>query len=175
MSKLVRSLAVVASSAVLVGLSGCALGEGDGTQAPTSDAAGASLEAFDPCTFFSPDDLTGFGLSPQSEPFTQVSFEPGCRWTGEKMSLTLHKNVDETVDSYETGGNWEKYEKRSIAGRSAAIANVPGSGTTGGCDILVDAGGGVAIYGISGKMADSIDACPELEKIVNQTASGLPK
>ncbi len=91
------------------------------------------------------------------------------------MSLTLHKNVDETVDSYETGGNWEKYEKRSIAGRSAAIANVPGSGTTGGCDVLVDAGGGVAIYGISGKMADSIEACPELEKIVGQTASGLPE
>lgn len=104
-----------------------------------------------------------------------MSFEPGCRWQGEKMSLTFQKNVDETVASYEQSGNWERFDKKTIGGRSAAIATVPGGGSTGGCNVLVDAGGGVVIYGVSGRMADSVNACAEAEKIVDQTASRLPK
>lgn len=175
MSKFVRSLVGAAIGVVLVGLSGCALNAGGDSEggAQPSGAEGA-LDAFDPCTFFEANELTGWGLPAQSEPFEGVSFEPGCTWTGGQMSLVLQKNVDETVDSYETSGNWERYEKKTISGRSAALANVPGGGSTGGCTVLVDSGGGVAIYSVSGKLAGSVDACAETEKIANQTASRLP-
>ncbi|MFR9732214.1 DUF3558 family protein [Saccharopolyspora sp. MS10] len=179
MSKLVRAVSGVAAVLVLGGLSGCALGgeaDPEGV-APTSGPgeANGSLEAFDPCTFFQSGELAGWGLPARGEPFTVVSFEPGCTWVGDQMSLVLQKNVDESVASYESSGNWERYEKTNIGGRSAALANVPGGGATGGCTMLVDSGGGVAIYAVSGKLAESVDPCAEIEKIADQTASRLPE
>ncbi|GAB2660913.1 hypothetical protein GCM10027271_19580 [Saccharopolyspora gloriosae] len=177
MSKFVRSLVGATMGVALVGLSGCALnagGDSGGDAQPTGPGAEGSIETFDPCKFFEPNELTGWGLPAQSEPFEGVSFEPGCTWAGGQMSLVLQKNVDETVESYETSGSWERYEKKTIGGRPAALANVPGGGSTGGCTVLVDAGGGVAIYSVSGKLTDSVDACAETEKIADQTASRLP-
>ncbi|KAA5837409.1 DUF3558 domain-containing protein [Saccharopolyspora hirsuta] len=163
----------------LAGLSACGGGGGStgetGSPEPTGQTGGVALEKFDPCTFFKPDELKSFGLQEQGEEFTPVSFEPGCTWKGEQMSLTFQKNVEETVASYEKNGNWERYDKQSVGGRSGVVANVPGGGATGGCNVLVDAGGGVVIYGVSGRLADSVDACAEAEKIANATASRLPE
>ncbi|MEU6263831.1 DUF3558 domain-containing protein [Saccharopolyspora shandongensis] len=108
------------------------------------------------------------GTVHQGKEFAPASFEPGSRWRGEQMSLTFQK----TVASYEKGGNSERYDKKTIGGRSGAVANVPGGGRTGGCNVLVDAGGGV---GISGRFVDSVDACGEAEKIVSQPASRRPE
>ncbi|MGI8310275.1 DUF3558 family protein [Saccharopolyspora hattusasensis] len=178
MNEHVRPFAVAAAVVALVGLSACGSGgsgSGATAQAPTTLAGGPELEKFDPCAFFQSAELTSWGLPAQGEEFAPVSFEPGCRWQGQQMSLTFQKNVDETVASYEKGGNWERYDKKTISGRSAAVANVPGGGSTGGCNVLVDAGGGVTIYGVSGRLADSVDACGEAEKIVSQSASRLPE
>lgn len=165
----------------MLGLSACSgggPGNGGGEQtsaAPTTAASGSGLAGFDPCKFFKSDELTAFGVSTQSEDGTVVSFEPGCKWKGEKMILSLLKNSDETVASYETSGSWDDYQKKSLDGRSAAVAVESGAAGQGGCTVLVDAGGGVAIYMVDGVMRDSVNACAEAEKIANQTASRLPK
>ncbi|TDD53693.1 DUF3558 family protein [Saccharopolyspora elongata] len=176
LNKHVRLLVVAGAGVVLAGLPACGSGGSGSTgHAPTTKSGGVAMEKFDPCGFFRPAELTSWGLSAQGKEFAPVSFEPGCRWQGEQMSLTFQKNVDETVASYEKSGNWERYDKKTIGGRSAAVANVPGGGSTGGCNVLVDAGGGVAIYGVSGRFDDSVDACGEVEKIVGQSASRLPE
>ncbi|MER7077508.1 Protein of unknown function [Saccharopolyspora kobensis] len=180
MQRLVRSVVVLTAGVALVGLSACSGTAGDSTreassEKPTERVSGAGLEQFDPCTFFKPDELSSWGLQAQAEEFTPVSFEPGCRWKGGQMGLVLQKNVEETVASYEKNGNWERYDKQSVGGRSGVVANVPGGGATGGCNVLVDAGGGVVIYGVSGRLADSVDACAEAEKIAAATASRLPR
>ncbi|RKT83254.1 Protein of unknown function [Saccharopolyspora antimicrobica] len=180
MQRLVRSVVVLTAGVALVGLSACSGTAGDstrkaGSEEPTERVGGAALEQFDPCTFFKPDELSSWGLEAQAEEFTPVSFEPGCRWRGGQMGLVLQKNVEETVASYEKNGNWERYDKQSVGGRSGVVANVPSGGATGGCNVLVDAGGGVVIYGVSGRLADSVDACAEAEKIAAATASRLPR
>ncbi|WP_093414987.1 DUF3558 family protein [Saccharopolyspora flava] len=179
MKKLSRSLIATAAGAALLGLSACGTGSGSGggnTEAPETTSSQAGLASFDPCTFFQPDQLTSFGLGTQSEPFAPVSYEPGCRWTGEKFILSLQKNAEETVASYETTGSWDSYTKKTIAGRSAAVALESGATGVGSCSVLVDAGGGVAIFMLDGQRQDSVpDPCGETEKIVSQVASQLPK
>ncbi|WP_190818411.1 DUF3558 family protein [Saccharopolyspora pogona] len=176
-----RSLIATAAGVALFGLAACAGGSpsargGEETSsAPTSSSAGAGLAGFDPCTFFKPDELTSFGVSTQSEDGTVVSFEPGCKWKGGKMTLSLLKNSDETVASYEKSGSWDSYQKKPLDGRSAAVAVESGAAGQGGCTVLVDAAGGVALYMIDGRMRDSVDACGEAKKVANQTASRLPK
>ncbi|MCI2417775.1 DUF3558 domain-containing protein [Saccharopolyspora sp. K220] len=181
MSTFSRSLIATAAGVALLGLSACSGGgsSNDGNDetsaAPTTAASGSGLASFDPCTFFNADELSSFGVATQSEDGTVVSFEPGCKWEGEKMILSLLKNADETVASYETSGSWDSYTKKTIGGRSAAVAVESGAAGQGGCTVLVDAGGGVAIYGVDGVLRDSVDACPEAEKIASQTASRLPE
>ncbi|MDA3627591.1 DUF3558 family protein [Saccharopolyspora oryzae] len=165
------------AGASLLGLSACSGGgsSSGSEESPTSAAAGAGLASFDPCTFFEPGELTSWGLSTQSEDFSPVKSEPGCKWDGDQMGLALQKNAEESVASYQQSGSWERYDKKTIGGRSAAIANEPGTVGQGSCTVLVDAGGGVAIYMVDGTRRDSVDACAEAEKIANQTASRLPE
>ncbi|WP_395475102.1 DUF3558 domain-containing protein [Saccharopolyspora spinosa] len=179
MSTFSRSL--IATAAALFGLSACGSGGPTGgssnetSAAPTSES-GSGLASFDPCTFFKPDELTSYGLSTQSEEFTQVSFQPGCSWTGKKMSLALQKNADETVKSLGEGGGHDEYTEIKIAGRDAARMIVAGAKDQGGCVTVVSAGGGIVLYQVTGYMRDSLaDPCGEVEKIANQTASRLPK
>lgn len=180
MKKLFRSVIAAAAGTALLGLAACGTGSGSGggnTEAPEpTSSQGGGLASFDPCTFLQPDQLTSFGLGTQSEPFAPVSYEPGCRWTGEKFVLSMQKNVEETVASYETTGNWDSYTKKTIAGRSAAVALEKGATGVGSCTVLVDAGGGVTIFMLDGQRQDSVpDPCGETEKIVSQVASQLPK
>jgi uncharacterized protein DUF3558 len=174
-SALSRSVVAVAAGLSLFGLTACAGGTSAGGSEETPVPANSALASFDPCTFFKPDELTSWELSTQAEDFSPLSFEPGCKWNGKKMDLALQKNVEETVASYEQNGNWERYDKKTIGGRSAAVANEPGTVGQGSCTLLVDAGGGVAIYMVDGLLRDSVDACGEAEKIAGQTASRLPE
>lgn len=178
MKKLSHSLIAAAAGTVLLGLSACGTGSGSGgsTGTPETTSSQAGLASFDPCTFFQSEQLTSFGLGTQSEPFSPVSYEPGCRWKGDKFLFSLQKNAEETVTSYETSGNWDSYAKKSIAGRSAAVAMETGTTGLGSCTVLVDAGGGVTIFMLDGLREDSVpDPCGETEKIVGQVASQLPK
>ncbi|GAA2332760.1 hypothetical protein GCM10009854_05120 [Saccharopolyspora halophila] len=173
-----RALTAAAAGVALFGLSACSGGgAGDTTTGePTTEPQAKAIESFDPCTFFESDELTSFGVSTQSQDFSPVSFEPGCKWDGEKLDISLQKNAEETVDSYESSGSWDSYHKTTIAGRQGAVALETGATDVGSCTVLVDAGGGVAIYMLDGMMRDSVaDPCGELEKIANQTASRLPK
>ncbi|GAA4612947.1 DUF3558 family protein [Saccharopolyspora hordei] len=178
MSTFPRSVVAVTAGLSLLGLAACSGGSegqsGSEEQPPTSAAAGSGLAQFDPCGFFKPDELTSWGVSMTSEEFSPVDFEPGCQWEGENMGVTLQKNVTETVESY-ARSNWDKYEQRSLGGRNGAIAITAGGTGMGGCNALVDAGGGVVIYGVDGYKRDSVDACAEVEKIASQTASRLPE
>ncbi|WP_228047020.1 DUF3558 family protein [Saccharopolyspora montiporae] len=173
-----RTLIVASSGAALLGASACAAG-GGGPEGETPDpqaGGAAALEKFDPCTFFQPDQLTSWGYAAEAQEAEGVSFEPGCEWEGENAWLSLLKNADETVDSYETSTSWDSYEKKTIGGRPGAVALEAGTTGQGTCTVLIDAGGGVAVYGIDGSTRDSIDdPCGETEKIANETAAELPK
>ncbi|MGW1679972.1 DUF3558 family protein [Saccharopolyspora sp. NPDC002376] len=161
----------------LLGLSACSGGgsSSGSEESPTSATSGSGLESFDPCTFFKPDELTSWGVSTQSADFTPVESEPGCEWVGEKMTVSLQKNVKETVSSYRESGSWDSYDEQKFGGRNGAKAVESGATGQGGCTVLVDAGGGVAIYMVDGARRDSVDACAEAEKVANQTASRLPE
>lgn len=162
----------------LFGLAACSGGGNtpDGGADPTPPAQGMPLASFEPCTFFKPEELSSFGVATQGKDFSPVKSEPGCAWDGEKMSLSIQKNLDQTVETYGANGSWDSYQTKTIAGRPAAIALESGATDTGSCSALVNAGGGVAIYMLDGLMRDTIpDPCDELEKIVNQTASRLPE
>ncbi|MCA1192254.1 DUF3558 domain-containing protein [Saccharopolyspora sp. 6V] len=178
MNKFFRSSVALVAGVSLLGLSGCALGgsTGDSESAPPSASRGAALEGFDPCTFFKPEELTSYGVSTQAEDFTLVSFQPGCAWNGEKMDIALQKNADETVESLEKGGSYDKYTRIKIAGRDAARMIAPGFTDQGGCVTVVSAGDGIVLYQLTAAMRDSVaDPCGEMEKIANQTASRLPE
>ncbi|WP_190818408.1 DUF3558 family protein [Saccharopolyspora pogona] len=182
MSTFSRSLIAAAAGLALFGLAACAGGgkspggSEETSSAPTSASSGAGLAGFDPCTFFKPDELTSFGLSTKAEEFTQVSFQPGCSWKGEKFTLGLQKNADETVQSLGQGGGFDKYAATTVAGREGAEMLVAGATGQGICNYVVSAGGGIAIYQLTGAMRDSVaDPCGELKTIVDQTASRLPE
>lgn len=179
MNSVSRALIAASAGVALVGLAACSGGSSGtpgGSEPSETQAPGKALASFDPCTFFQPDELTALGLSTQGNNFMPVPSEPGCEWVGEKMTVSLQKNVDQTVASYETSGSWDSYQKKTIAGRSAAVALEAGATGVGSCTALVDAGGGVAIYMLDGAMRDSVpDPCAETEKIVSQTASRLPQ
>ncbi len=175
MSTRFRSLLGMSAGALVLSASACATpaGGGDSEQPETSQAQQSkALEQFDPCTFFTPDELKAWGLPTQGEDSTQVSWEPTCRWSGDENVVGLSKNVEETVDSYEQSSSWASYEKQPIGGRSGTVAVTSGASGGGGCNVLVDAGGGVAIYQIT---SDADDACSELKPIAEQTASRLPQ
>lgn len=175
MTKFARSVLTVSTGALLLGASACATPAGGGdSEAPetTETQQSKALENFDPCTFFNPDELKSWALPPQGEHFAPVSYEPGCQWQGGGQVISLQKNVEETVDSYEQSSSWASYEKQPIGGRSGAVAVTSGASGGGGCNVLVDAGGGVAIYQIT---SDADDACSELKPIAEATAERLPQ
>ncbi|MHA6801564.1 DUF3558 family protein [Bounagaea algeriensis] len=160
----------------MLGASACATPAGGGdSEAPETTEAQQSkaLENFDPCTFFKPDELKSWGLPPtEGTDKTQVSWEPTCAWSGDENIVGVSKNVEETVDSYEQNSSWASYEKQPIGGRSGAVAVTSGASGGGGCNVLVDAGGGVVIYQIT---SDVDDACSELKPIAEATAGRLPQ
>lgn len=176
MKTVTRALIAATSGVALLGMSACGSGNTAGESKPQPEPQAKAIESFDPCTFFKPDELTSWGVSTQPQDASVVKAEPGCEWEGENQVVALQKNAGETVDSYETSGSWDSYKKTSIGDRKGAIALESGATGQGSCTVLVDAGGGVAIYGLDGLMRDSIpDPCGDLQKIANQTASRLPK
>ena len=178
MKTVTRALIAATAGVALFGMSACS-GSGSGgttTGEPTTDTQAKAIESFDPCTFFKPDELTSWGVSTQSQDFTQVSFQPGCKWDGEKAGLALQKNSDETVQSLQEGGNYDSYEPITIDGRNAARMISPGFTGQGACNAVVSAGDGVVIYQLTAITRDSVaDPCAEIEEIANETASRLPK
>ncbi|GAA4875321.1 DUF3558 family protein [Saccharopolyspora cebuensis] len=172
MSSFFRSARATMVGIAVLGAAACA-GPTAGDDRTQPEEAPA-LAGFDPCTFFAPEELSSFGVGPEAEEFTPVSFEPGCKWNGEDMDLTFQKNEDESVQSYATS-NWDSYTEAPLAGRTAAIA-VPAGGTDQGvCEAVVDTGGGVVLYGITAAFGSSVDACGEVEAIAERTASRLPE
>ena len=172
MTRRSRRLITTAACAGLLSLSGCALG---GEESPAPQPKPTGLRDFDPCTFLTADDLKTAGVAEPGEQVENFSFEPGCRFEGEKTLLTLYKNQDETVISYATGGNWDRYEQLDINGRNAARAISGGSSESGICNVLIDAGGGIAMITVSGALPDDVpDPCGEAEKLARRIEPRLP-
>ncbi|MFR9730174.1 DUF3558 family protein [Saccharopolyspora sp. MS10] len=171
-----RSTIAAVCCAGLLAVSGCALGDATTEPEPTSEPKPSGLANFDTCSFFTPADLNVVEASGPGEPVEQVSFEPGCTFEGPDNLLTLYKNQDETVASYETGGNWDSYQKFDINGRAAATGISPGATGHGLCNILLDAGGGVAIVSITKIMPEATyDDCGLAEKVARQIEPRLPR
>ncbi|MCA1195897.1 MULTISPECIES: DUF3558 domain-containing protein [unclassified Saccharopolyspora] len=178
MTRRSRRLLATVVCAGLFGVSGCALGgtdPGSEQNSPEPQPKASGLKDLDPCAFFTPDDLAAAGVGGAPERVEDVSFEPGCSFEGESAMLTLYKNQDETVGSYATHGNWDSYQKFDINGRAAATGVSAGATDRGICNVLVDAGGGVAIVTVNEIFPGGIpDPCGEAEKIARQVEPRLP-
>jgi uncharacterized protein DUF3558 len=165
----------------MLGLAACSGGSGGetpgrDTSAPTTQAQAPGLKDFDPCNFLEPADLSAAGVSGPGEPRKQFESEPGCRYEGENLLLTLYKNQEETVDTYKSGGQWDSYDLVNLNGRKAARGVAAGASGQGGCSAIVDAGGGVVIIDVVGIMRGSVpDTCGEAEKIARQIEPRLPQ
>jgi hypothetical protein len=172
-SVLSRSLIAATACVVLAGLSACSGGD----QPPSGQAKpSGGIAGFDPCQFFTPEELTAAGVSAQGKPYSKVSFEPGCVWEGEKMDVVLQKNAEETVDSYAQHGSFDRYDKMDINGRRTARAITAGAEGTGGCSTMLDSGGGVVILNVVAATRNSVpDTCAESEKIAKLIEPRLPK
>ncbi|WP_263251185.1 DUF3558 domain-containing protein [Saccharopolyspora rosea] len=167
-----RSVITAVTAAALLGLSACG-GAGDsGAEQPEPQAK--PLQSFDACTFFTPEELTSFGVETKAEDFTQVGFQPGCKWNGDQMILSLQKNVDEDFDQYEKTGTFDEFTRKPFAGRAGARMLTAGAKGQGVCNAVVSAGGGIVLYQVTGNYPE-FDACGEVEKIADQTAARLPQ
>ncbi|WP_243794037.1 DUF3558 family protein [Saccharopolyspora gloriosae] len=179
MTRRSRSLISAIAGTALLSLSACALNAttpSTDQETPPTQGSGSGLVGFDPCAFFTPEDLSAAGVSGQGEPVEQLESEPGCSYEGEKVLLTLYKNQQQTTDSYETSGSWDSYEKFDINGRTAARGISAGSTGQGICNVVVDSGGGVAIISISGILLDDVpEPCQAAEDIARQVEPRLPR
>lgn len=173
MSSLSRSAATATTVLALFGLSACGGAPGAGTDA-TPEPKHSALQAFDPCTFLTPDELSSFGVEPQAKPFTQVSEQPGCTWDGKDMDLVLQKNAVQSLDQYEKTGTFDEFTRKPFAGRAGARMLTAGAKGQGVCNAVVSAGGGIVLYQVTGNYPE-FDACGEVEKIADQTAARLPQ
>lgn len=170
-----RPSLMISAGALLAGTAGCAGLGGDGPAGQqVTDRESVALERFEPCAFFAAGELNSWGFSTAGAEFAPASDEPGCRHGGDGEHLSVQKNVEESVDSYQESQNWAKYERRDFAGRSGAVA-VPYD-AAGSCDVLVDAGGGLAIYQLTpDSNVDPAVTCAELADITERTAARLPE
>lgn len=165
---------------VLLGTASCGggglIGGGGEQEPPKETQAAAGLKDFDPCAFPNPDELEHANVTGPGEPEEQLAHEPGCRFEGEDVLVTLFKNQKETVDSYETNGSWDQYEKIQIGGRDAAQAVANGSSGNNVCSTLVNAGGGIISVQVTVILPDSpLDSCGEAKKIATNIEPRLPK
>ncbi|MEV0052272.1 DUF3558 domain-containing protein [Saccharopolyspora shandongensis] len=178
MSLVSRSLAVGVAGLALVGLSACSGSPGKGseeTSTPTSATQKSGLSNFDPCNFFTPEELSAAGVSGPSRPADALSSQPGCDWEGKDVLLTLSKNETEDFEKY-SKNNFETFDEIDINGRKAARAVTAGSGGQGICSAIISAGGGIVDVNVAGIMRDSVaDPCGEAEKIARQIEPRLPE
>lgn len=166
--------AVVTAGVALVALAACGGGANNGT-APLSQAA-SGLANLDPCKEMTSQQLSADGLPAQGTPQTQLSSEPGCDYQvpgGETFSV--YKNQQQTVDSYQTHGNWDTYQKITVNGRPAARAQSAGSKGNGVCQILMDAGGGIVYTKVTALSEIDQQACGDALKYAQQIEPSLPK
>lgn len=179
MSLVSRSVVAGIAGLALVGLSACSGGSNAGGEqpgAPTTETQSTGLSSFDPCTFFTPDELTAAGVQAgPGRPAKALESQPGCDWEGENVLLTLSKNETQDFEAY-SKNNFEKFERFDLDGRQAARAITSGSGGQGICSVILSAGGGIVDVNVAGIMSDSVaDPCGEAEKVSRQIAPRLPQ
>jgi hypothetical protein len=119
--------------------------------------------------------LSADGLQTQGTPRSNTSDEPGCDFKGKDVVVTIYKNQTQTVSSYQQQGHWDTYTKTTVNGRPAAHAQGSGTSGTGGCTILMDAGGGVVLVDITDPDKSDEQACAEDMKYAQQVEPTLPK
>lgn len=180
MSLVSRSVVAGIAGLALVGLSACSGGSSAGGEqpgAPTTETQQATgLSSFDPCNFFTPEELTSAGVQPgPGRPANAIESQPGCDWEGENVLLTLSKNETSDFEAY-SKNSFEKFERFDVDGRQAARAVTAGSGGQGICSVILSAGGGIVDVNVAGIMRDSVaDPCGEAEKLARQIAPRLPQ
>lgn len=178
MSLVFRSVAAGIAGLALVGLSACSGGSAGGEEpgAPTTETQSSGLSNFDPCNFFTPEELTAAGVQAGAgRPANAMESQPGCDWEGENVLLTLSKNETSDFEAY-SKNNFEKFERFDIDGRQSARAVTAGSGGSGICSVILSAGGGIVDVNVAGIMNDSVaDPCGEAEKVARQIAPRLPQ
>lgn len=173
MSLFSRVVVAATIGAALAGLTACGGGASGGT--PPTPQVASGLANLDPCKVMTPQQLGADGLPAQGKPQTQLSVEPGCQFDGDQELVTFYKDQEQTVDSYQTNGHWDTYQKITVNGRPAARAQGAGSKGNGVCEILMDSGGGVVYSKVTAPGESDDQACASALKYAQQIESSLPK
>lgn len=168
------ALLAVAAGVALLGATSCSSSEGGGT--PVTESPRGGLGDVDPCSFFAPDDLAAAGVEGPGAPEDDIPSVPGCTFEGESVFLSLYKNQDQTVDSYETAGSWDEYQRTDVNGRAAARAIASGSAGNNICSTLLDAGGGVVQVKVTAVLPDEpVDTCAKANEMATRIEPRLPE
>lgn len=174
-----RSVIAATAGIALVGLAACGGGaNGGSTTTPSSSRSAGGLASVDPCKIATPQQLNADGLNPQGTPNNDVSKQPGCEYKGSggaDLRVSFAKDQTQTVDTYQTQGQWDSYTKTTINGRPAATAQVVGGTGTNGCTVLMNAGGGVLVVTVTDAGKSDQQVCAEGMKYAQQVEPTMPK
>lgn len=178
MSSFSRVVIAAAAGSALLGLSACsggpAGGSTDGGGQPSAPAPSA-LESFDPCNFFTPEELAASGVAGPGEPDSNLESEPGCNFTGDKMDLALYKVPGTSFDQYMSGGNFGNVQKFDAGGRKAATGVTAGSEGQGVCSSFLDAADGTIIVTVTAGTTEPVEPCGETRRVAEQISPRLPQ
>lgn len=178
MSSFSRVVIAAAAGSALLGLSACAGGPAGGTTGGGGEStapAPSALESFDPCNFFTPEELAASGVAGPGEPDSDLSAEPGCNFTGDKMDLALYKAPTTSFDQYMSSGNFGNVQPFDADGRKAAIGVTAGSEGQGVCSSFLDAAGGTIIVTVTAGTTEPVEPCGESRRVAEQISPRLPQ
>lgn len=174
-----RSLVALAAGVALVGTSGCSTGGAAGDKSTETSVPSASqgLKKVDPCKMLTPQDLKDFGLRGPGKPNTTLPWEPGCDYSrGDPITMTVYKNMRQTVVSAGKKPSWAMFKRIEVNGRSGAQAINEGSTQARICSTMFNAGKGLIEVSVSeSELPDDLDECAKSTEIAKRIEPEMPE
>ncbi|MGH3977512.1 MAG: DUF3558 domain-containing protein [Pseudonocardiaceae bacterium] len=149
-----------------------------GAPVPSGAAGGGggALASVDMCTVFSDAELQSLGIRLDTREQDDIAGSIGCGWLGEPFTLSLARDVEETVDDFAARQqNFVSFHENEVAGRPGAQLQVAESGQE--CAQVMNAGSGSVLVGVraSSSRGPQLDWCAEARRIAEMIAPRVPE
>lgn len=159
----------------LLAIAGCSGGSADSPKTGEPSASGGALANLDTCQIMKPDQLRKAGLPQKGERVELFDFEPGCGYNGDIASVSIAKNAEKTLKSYEDQTNWKSFERIQLKGRPAARA-LSAQATGDMCTMMLAAGKGVVVVGaMASDPRAEFDGCAKAREVAKMIEPNLPE